>query len=75
MKLPFCQKVLKLFLRLNISIIREELKNFGRKLRLDWFFRNDECQFNANPLKRKSKFNLRRKDAALEIFGQEDFIF
>lgn len=56
-------------------LIREELKHFGRKLRFDWFFHNEQCQFNVNPFKRKSKFDLRKNDAALEIFGQEHFIF
>ena len=35
----------------NKALLREEPENFGRKLRLKWFFRNDERQFNINPFK------------------------
>ena len=44
----------------NKALLREDLENFGRKLRLKWFFRNDERQFNINPFKQKSKFNPRK---------------
>ena len=52
----------------NKALLREELENFGRKLRLKWFFRNDERQFNINPFKQKSKFNPAKNDAAIEFF-------
>ena len=48
-------------------LLKEELENFGRK-RLKWFFRNDERQFNINPVKQKSKFNPRKNDAAIEFY-------
>ena len=48
-------------------MLREELENFGRKLRLKWFFHNDEHQFNINPFKQKSKFNPGKNDAASEF--------
>ena len=48
-------------------MLREELENFGRKLRLKWFFHNDERQFNINPFKQKSKFNPGKNDAASEF--------
>ena len=47
----------------NLKIYIE--KNFGRKLRLKWFFRNDERQFNINPFKQKSKLNPGKNDAAI----------
>ena len=50
----------------NLKIYIE--KNFGRKLRLKWFFRNDERQFNINPFKQKSKFNPGKNDAAIEFY-------
>ena len=52
----------------NKALLREELENFGRKLRLKWFFRNDERQFNINPFKQKSKFNPGKNDAAIEFY-------
>ena len=45
----------------NKALLREELENFGRKLRLKCFFRNDQSQFNINPFKQKSKFNPAKK--------------
>ena len=51
-----------------IAQLREELEHFGRKLRLKWFFRNDECQFSINPFKQKSKFNSGKNDAAIEFY-------
>ena len=35
----------------NKALLSEELENFGRKLRLKWYFCNDEGQFNINGLK------------------------
>ena len=49
----------------NKALLREELENFGRKLRLKWFFYNYEHQFNINPFKQKSKFNPCKNDAAI----------
>ena len=49
-------------------MLREELENFGRKLRLKWFFRDDKRQFNINPFKQKSKFSPRKNDAAIEFY-------
>ena len=39
-----------------------------RMLRLKWFFRNDEKEFNPDKFKPKSTFNPRNKDAAIEIY-------
>ena len=52
----------------NKALLREELENFGGKLRLKWFFCNDEHQFNINPFKQKSKFNPAKNDAAVEFY-------
>ena len=57
-----------MFLHFNKALLREELENFGRKLRLKWSFRNDERQFNINPFKQKSKFNPRKNDSAIEFY-------
>ena len=44
-----------------------ELEAYGRMLRLKWHFRNDEKEFDRKRFKPKSIFNLRNKDAAIEI--------
>ena len=41
---------------------------FGRKLRLEWYFRNDERDLITNPFKKKSKFSPKNKDAAIELY-------
>ena len=33
-----------------------------------WHFRNDEMEFSYNPFKKKSKFDPKRKDAAIELY-------
>ena len=48
--------------------LKEDLELFGRKLRLAWHFRNDEKTFESNPFRRKSKFNPKGKDAAIELY-------
>ena len=45
-----------------------ELGAHGRMLRLQWYFRNDEKEFDGNKFKPKSTFNPRNKDAAIEIY-------
>ena len=49
-------------------MFREEFENFGRRLRVRCFFRNDERQFNINPFKQKSKFNPGKNDIAIEFY-------
>ena len=49
------------------ALTKEELKGYGRKLRLMWHFRNDERKFSYDPFKKKSKFDLKRRDAAIEL--------
>ena len=46
----------------------KELKVFGRKLRLMWYFRNDDRETIINPFQKKSEFNPKRNDASLEIY-------
>ena len=53
---------------LNKAKIKEELEVFGRKLRLMWYFRNDDRETIINPFQKKSKFNLKRNDASKEIY-------
>ena len=33
-----------------------------------WYFRNDEREFSYDPFKEKSKFDPKRKDAAIELY-------
>ena len=49
------------------SILKEDLKKFGRKLKLKWHYRNDNRIFDPNPFKHKSKFNPPKSDAAIEL--------
>ena len=60
---------------INKAKLKMELDAYGRMSRLKWHFRNDEKEFDRNKFKRKSTFNPRNKDAAIEIylrsFGEE----
>ena len=47
--------------------LKEELEQFGRKLRLAWVFRNEE-RTTFNPFKVKSAYNPRNCDAAIEVY-------
>ena len=49
------------------DLIKEELECFARKLRLLWHFRNEETITISNPLKKKSTFNPKGKDTAIEL--------
>ena len=49
-------------------MIKEKLECFGRKLRLLWYFRNEDSITISNPFKRKSTFNPNGKDAAIELY-------
>ena len=53
---------------INEALCEEELKTYGRKLRLMWHYRNEKQEITINPFEKKSKFNPKRKDAAIEIF-------
>ena len=53
---------------INKARIKEKLETYGRKLRLMWHYRNQEREIIINPFKKKSKFNPKRKDAAIEIY-------
>ena len=50
------------------TLIKEELEAYVRKLILMWHFRNDEREFSYDPFKKKSKFDPKRKDAAIELY-------
>ena len=59
--IPTCNKV-------DVARLKLELEQFGRMLRLKWYFRNDKRDVPINPFKAKSTFNPRNKDAAIEIY-------
>ncbi|MEO0684792.1 MAG: hypothetical protein AAFY76_07015, partial [Cyanobacteria bacterium J06649_11] len=50
------------------AALKQDLERFGRRLRLAWYFRNDESEFVSNPFKQKSNFNPKNCDAAIEIY-------
>ena len=52
----------------NKALIKEELERIGRKLRLLWHFRNEESITICNPFRKKSNFNPKGKDAAIELY-------
>ena len=52
----------------NKALIKEELECFGRKLRLLWHFWKGESISISNPFKKKSTFNPKGKDAAVELY-------
>ena len=71
MKFLFCPRVLNLFQLLNTLtklVLRKNLKPMAENLRLMWHYRNQEREIIINPFKKKSKFNPKRKDAAIEIY-------
>ena len=51
----------------NKALIKEKLETYGRKLRLMGHYRNEESEITINPLKKKSRFNPKRKHATIEI--------
>ena len=53
---------------MNKAFVKEELETNGRKLRLMWHYRNGERESTVNLFKKKSKFNPKRKGAAIEIY-------
>ena len=53
---------------INKVLIKEELEAYGRKLRLMCHFRNDEREFSYDAFKKKSKFDPKRRDAAIELY-------
>ena len=53
---------------LDYSQIKIDLENFGRRLRLKWWFKDEE-DFSEIPVFRpRSKFNPRHKDVAIEVY-------
>ena len=53
---------------INKALIKEELEAYGRKLRLMCHFRNDEREFSYHSFQKKSKFDPKRKNAAIELY-------
>ena len=52
----------------NKARLKTELEVFRRILRLKWYFRNEENEFDLDQFKPKSSSNPRNKDAAIEIY-------
>ena len=52
--------------RIDRAKLKTELEEYGRKLRLMWYFRNDERSFVVDRFRPKSSFNRRNKDAIIE---------
>ena len=57
---------------INLSKIKEEFEIFGRKLRLEWYFRNDERDLITNPFKKKSKFNPKNSNSKYSNLTKEE---
>ena len=53
---------------INKAKLKTELETLDRVLRLKWHFRNEENKFDLDQFKPKSIFNLRNKDAAIEVY-------
>ena len=43
--------------KIDRSKLKKELEEYGRKLRLMWYFRNDKQTFTADKFRPKSSFN------------------
>ena len=55
--------------RIDKAKLKQELEVFGRKLRLMWYFRNDERIFDCDTKFRpKSTFNPKNKDVIIETY-------
>ena len=50
------------------AVLKAELETFGRRLRLKWHFRNSESTTAINPFRRKSTFNPKGADTAIEMY-------
>ena len=48
--------------------LKTDLEEFGRRLRLKWFFREEDRGFETNPFRSKSKFDPPKDDVAIEIY-------
>ena len=58
---------------INKALIKEELERFGKKLRFLWNFQNEESITISNPFKKKSTFNAKVEDAAIELHLTENY--
>ena len=51
------------------AALKTDLEAFGRKLRLAWHFRNNEGNpFEVNPFRKRTNFNPKNKDVAIEMY-------
>ena len=48
--------------------VKRKFEEYGRKLRLIWYFQSDERTFTTNKFRTKSFFNPRNKDAIIETY-------
>ena len=53
---------------IDYSQVKIDLENFGRRLRLKWFFKENDDFSEVPAFRPKSKLNPRNKDVAIEIF-------
>ena len=53
---------------IDYSQVKIDLENFGRRLRLKWFFKENDDFSEVPAFRPKSKFNPRNKDVAIESF-------
>ena len=53
---------------IDYSQVKIDLENFGRRLRLKWYFKENEDFSEVPAFRPKSKFNPRNKDVAIEVF-------
>ena len=54
--------------QINKARIKEEFETYGRKPSLMWHYRNEKWEIIIYPFKKKSKFNPKWKDTAIEIY-------
>ena len=53
---------------IDYSQVKIDLENFGRRLRLKWFFKENDDFSEVPAFRPKSKSNPRNKDVAIEVF-------
>ena len=53
---------------INKALIKEKLETYGRKLRLMWHYCNEEREIIISHFKKKSIFNPKQKEPAIEIY-------
>ena len=67
-EIPLLFKGLKFANKIDRAKLKRELREYGRKLRLMWNFRNDEQTYSTDKLRSKSSFNPRNKDNIIKTY-------